>query len=209
MKTRMVKVDPFDPRAELIDDAAQVLRRGGVIGYPTETVYGLGVDAYNEDALKKLFEIKGREMSKPISLLVGNLGMLEEVTSYIPPLASSLIRDYWPGALTIIFDASEKCSPILTGESGKVGVRISPHLIAHKLLEALKRPMTATSANLSGMPNLSDPLEVYRIFRGKIDLIIDGGKTEEEGESTVIDVTVSPLRILREGIIKLSTKVEG
>jgi len=209
LNTRMIKVNPLDPEAEHIEEVAQVLRRGGVIGYPTETVYGLGVDAYNEEALERLFKIKGREMGKPISLLVGNLGMLEEVASRIPPLAMSLIQGYWPGALTIIFEASKTCHPILTAKSGKVGVRISPHRIAQKLLEALKRPITSTSANLSGMPSLSDPLEVYRIFRGKIDLIVDGGKTEGEGESTVIDVTVSPPRILREGIIKLKAKVEG
>ncbi|MFB0506497.1 MAG: L-threonylcarbamoyladenylate synthase [Thermodesulfobacteriota bacterium] len=209
MNTRMIKVNPLDPEAEHIEEVAQVLRRGGVIGYPTETVYGLGVDAYNEEALERLFKIKGREMGKPISLLVGDLGMLEEVASRIPPLAMSLIQGYWPGALTIIFEASKTCHPILTAKSGKVGVRISPHRIAQKLLEALKRPITSTSANLSGMPSLCDPLEVYRIFRGKIDLIVNGGKTEGEGESTVIDVTVSPPRILREGIIKFKSKVEG
>ncbi len=205
----MIKVNPFDPEVGLIEEAIQALREGGVIGYPTETVYGLGADAYNEEALERLFKIKGREMGKPISLLVGNLEMLKEVVSRIPPLALSLIQGYWPGALTIIFDASKMCHPILTANSGKVGVRISPHRIVQKLLEALKRPLTSTSANLSGMPSLSDPLEVYELFRGKVDLIIDGGKTEGEGESTVIDVTVSPPRILREGIIKLKAEVEG
>jgi len=205
----MIKVNAFDPETEFIEEAAQVLRGGGVIGYPTETVYGLGADAYNAEALERLFKIKGREMGKPISLLVGNLGMLEEVTSRIPPLAMSLIQGHWPGALTIIFEASKMCHPILTAHSGKVGVRISPHRIPQKVLEALKRPITSTSANLSGMPSLSDPLELYRIFRGKIDLIIDGGKTEGDEESTVIDVTVSPPKILREGIVKVKAKVEG
>lgn len=203
MNTRMIKVNPFEPEAELIAEAVQVLKRGGVIGYPTETVYGLGADAYNGEALERLFKIKGREMGKPISLLVGNVRMLGEVTSRIPPLAMSLIQGYWPGALTIIFEASNTCHPILTANTGKVGVRISPHRVPGKLLEALKRPITSTSANLSGNPSLSDPLEVYRILRGKIDLIIDGGKTDGEGESTVIDVTVSPPRILREGVVKL------
>ena len=203
MNTRMIKVNPFDPEGALIEEAVDVLRNGGLIGYPTETVYGLGADAYNEEAIERLFKIKGREKDKPISLLVGNVGMLEEVTSRVPPLAMSLIQGYWPGALTIIFEASKRCPPILTGNSGKVGVRISPHRTAQKLLETLKRPITSTSANLSGMPSLSDPLEVYGIFRGRIDLIIDGGKTKGEGESTVIDVTVSPPRILREGIVRL------
>jgi L-threonylcarbamoyladenylate synthase len=205
----LVKVNPLDPEGALIEEAAHVLRNGGVIGYPTETVYGLGVDAYNEGALQKLFEIKGREVGKAISLLVGDVQMLEEVTSRIPPTALNLIKDYWPGALTIIFEASRKCSPILTGKTGKVGVRISPHIVPRKILEALKRPMTSTSANLSGMSSLSDPQDVYRVFRKKIDLIIDGGKTRENGESTVIDVTVSPPRVLREGIVQLKDEIES
>ena len=205
----MIKVNPFDPEGMLIQEAAHVLGKGGVIGYPTETVYGLGADAYNEEALEKLFNIKGREPNKPISILIGNVEMLEEVTSWIPPLAMELIRGHWPGALTIIFEASKACPTILTGNSGKIGVRISPHAIAHKLLEALKRPITSTSANLSGMPSLSDPDEVYRVFRGRIDLIMDGGKTEGEGLSTVIDVTVSPPRILREGVVQLKNEIEN
>ncbi len=203
MNTRMIKVNPFDPEGVLIQEAARILGNGGVIGYPTETVYGLGADAYNEEAIERLFKIKGRETNKPVSILIGNVEMLEEVTSRIPPLAMGLIRGHWPGALTIIFEATKTCPPILTGDSGKIGVRISPHSIVQKLLEAFKRPITSTSANLSGMPSLFDPDEVYRVFRGRVDLIIDGGKTKGEGESTVIDVTVSPPRVLREGIVKL------
>lgn len=209
MNTRLIKVDPLDPEGALIEKAAHILKNGGVIGYPTETVYGLGTDAYNEEALGRLFKIKGRETNKPVSILIRNVEMLEEVTSRIPPLAVSLIQGYWPGALTIIFHASKRCPPILTGKSGKVGVRISPNKIAQKLLGAFERPLTSTSANLSGMPSFSDPHEVYRLFRGRIDLVIDGGKTEGKGESTVIDVTVSPPKVLREGIVKLKAKDES
>ena len=203
MNTHVIKVNPFDPEGGLIQEIARTLEDGGVIGYPTETVYGLGADAYNEEALERLFTIKGREKDKPISILVPSTKMLEEVASRIPSVALNLIRDHWPGALTIIFEASKRCSPVLTGDSGKIGVRISPHPIARQLAEALNRPITSTSANLSGMPSLADPDEVYRIFRGRIDLIVDGGKTAGEGESTIIDVTVSPPRVLREGLVKL------
>lgn len=202
----MIKVNALDPEGALIEEATHVLRNGGLIGYPTETVYGLGTDAYNEEALERLFRIKGRETNKPVSILIRNVEMLEEVTSRIPPLAMNLIQGHWPGALTIIFQASKRCPAILTGKSGKVGVRISPNRIAQELLEALKKPLTSTSANFSDMPSLSDPHEVYRVFRGRIDLILDGGKTQGEGESTVIDVTVSPPRVLREGIVKLQAK---
>jgi len=203
LNTHVIKVNPFDPEGGLIQEIARTLEDGGVIGYPTETVYGLGADAYNQEALEKLFTIKGRERDKPVSVLVASTKMLEEVASQIPWVALNLIRGHWPGALTIIFEASKRCSPVLTGDSGKIGVRISPHPIAQQLVEALKRPITSTSANLSGMPSLADPDEVYRVFRGRIDLIVDGGKTAGEGESTIIDVTVSPPRVLREGIVKL------
>jgi len=209
VNTRVIKVNPFDPEDKLIEEAVNILGNGGVIGYPTETVYGLGADAYNEDALKRLFKIKGRETGKAISILVGNMEMLEEVTAQIPPVAMGLIRGHWPGPLTIIFEASKTCPPILTGDSGRIGVRISPHPIARKLFEVFKKPITSTSANLSGMPSLSDANEVYRVFRGRIDLILDVGKTKEEGVSTVIDVTVSPPKVVREGVIKLKAKVEG
>jgi L-threonylcarbamoyladenylate synthase len=198
-----MKINPFDPEGRLIKEAAHTLRNGGVIGYPTETVYGLGADAYNEEALERLFKIKGREADKPISILIGNMEMLDEVAARIPPVATGLIRGHWPGPLTIIFEASKTCPPILTGDSGKIGVRISPHPTARKLLEAFKKPITSTSANLSGMPSLSDPNEVYSVFRGRIDLILDVGKTAGEGVSTVIDVTVSPPRVLREGVVNL------
>jgi L-threonylcarbamoyladenylate synthase len=211
LNTRVIKVNPFDPEGRLIEEAAHILGNGGVIGYPTETVYGLGADAYNEDALKRLFKIKGRETGKAISILIGNMDMLDEVAARIPPVALALIRGHWPGPLTIVFEASRVCPPILTGDSGKIGVRISPHPIARKLLEAFKKPITSTSANLSGMPSLSDPNEVYNVFRGRIDLILDVGKMQGEGEgvSTVIDVTVSPPRVLREGVVKIEAEVEG
>ncbi len=205
MNTRVIKVNPLDPEGRLIQEAAHILENGGVICYPTETVYGLGADAYNEEALERLFKIKGRETGKPISILIGNMEMLEEVTAQIPSVAMGLIRGHWPGPLTIIFEASKTCPPTLTGDSGKIGVRISPHPIARKMLEAFRKPITSTSANLSGMPSLSDANEVYRVFRGKIDLILDVGKTQGEGErvSTVVDVTVSPPRVVREGLIRL------
>jgi L-threonylcarbamoyladenylate synthase len=205
----MIKVNPFDPEERLIWETADVLGKGGIIGYPTETVYGLGADAYNDEALEKLFKIKGREVGKPISILIGNMDMLGEVTARVPPLVMDLIRGHWPGPLTIIFEASKTCSSILTGDSGKIGVRISPNRIAQKLLEAFKRPLTSTSANFSGMSSLFDPHEVYRAFRGRIDLILDGGKTGGEAVSTVIDVTVSPPRVVREGVVKLEDENWG
>ncbi len=203
MKTRLIKVNPLDPEVRLIEEAAHVLKNGGVIGYPTETVYGLGADAYNEEALERIFRIKGRETGKPISILVGDMVMLKEVTARIPPVAMGMIRDHWPGPLTIIFEASKTCPPILTGETGRIGIRISPHRIPQKLLETLKRPITSTSANLSGMPSLSDPKELYGVFRGKINLVLDGGETKEGGVSTVVDVTVSPPRVVRRGLVRL------
>jgi L-threonylcarbamoyladenylate synthase len=203
LQTRVIKINPIDPDVRMIEEAAHVLEDGGVIGYPTETVYGLGADAYNEEALERVFKIKGRETGKPISVLVASMEMLKEITTRIPPVAMGLIRDHWPGPLTIIFEASKTFSTALVGESRKIGVRISPHRVPQRLLEILKRPITSTSANLSGMPSLSDPEELSRVFRGKIDLVLDGGETKGGGVSTVVDVTVSPPRVLRKGLVRL------
>jgi L-threonylcarbamoyladenylate synthase len=209
LQTRVITVNPIDPEVRMIEEGAHVVEDGGVIGYPTETVYGLGADAYNAEALERVFKIKGRETGKPISVLVASMEMLEEITTRIPPVAMGLIRDHWPGPLTIIFEASQTISASLVGESGKIGVRISPHRVPQRLLEILKRPITSTSANLSGMPSLSDPEELFRVFRGKIDLVLDGGKTKGGGVSTVVDVTVSPPRMVREGVLKIKAELGG
>lgn len=186
---------------KIISKAVEILADGGVIAYPTETFYGLGADATNEKAIEKIFSIKGRDFKNPISLIIGSSDDIYPLVKDVPERAKKLITAFWPGALTIVFSASEKVSPMLTAGTGKIGLRISSHTIANAIAQKLKKPLTATSANFSGAPECSLASEVIKQIGNKVDAILDWGKTHGGKSSTVIDVTCNPPRILREGAI--------
>src|SRR3990167_9776167 len=182
-----------------------IFKKGGIIAYPTETFYGLGVDPFNEAAIKKLFELKGRGSDKPVSILIKDKKMLLEVAEEIPLLAEKLIKKFWPGPLTIIFKAKKSIPSLLTGGTGKIGVRISSNPITQKLLEEIDSPITATSANPSGKKSPVTAKEVMDYFGDKIDLVLDGGVLYGKLGSTVIDVTEGELTVIREGEISIMT----
>ncbi|MBN1547320.1 MAG: threonylcarbamoyl-AMP synthase, partial [Syntrophaceae bacterium] len=140
----ILKIDPVHPEAELISKAAAVLKDGGVIAYPTETFYGLGVDATSEKAVERVFAVKGRDFKNPIPVIVGDVAHLEQTVTDIPPLARELIACYWPGPLTLVFAVAPVIPNRLTAETGKIGVRISSHPIARLLAERLGGPLTST-----------------------------------------------------------------
>lgn len=181
--------------------AAEILAAGGVIAYTTETFYGLGVDATNEKAIRKIYDIKGRNFNNPISIIIDREENLRPLVREVPETAIKLMQAFWPGPLTIIFQASDKVSPLLTAKTNKIGIRISSHRGATTIVQKLGRPLTATSANLSGAPECSNATEVARQIGDKIDAIIDLGETPGGRGSTIIDVTSEPPQILREGII--------
>ncbi|HBR18338.1 MAG: threonylcarbamoyl-AMP synthase [Deltaproteobacteria bacterium RIFCSPLOWO2_12_FULL_43_16] len=178
-----------------------IFKKGGIIAYPTETFYGLGVDPFNEAAIKKLFELKGRGSDKPVSILIKDKKMLLEVAEEIPLLAEKLIKKFWPGPLTIIFKAKKSIPSLLTGGTGKIGVRISSNPITQKLLEEIDSPITATSANPSGKKSPVTAKEVMDYFGDKIDLLIDGGVLSGKLGSTILDATEQELKVIREGEI--------
>lgn len=180
---------------------SQVLLQGGVAAFPTETFYGLGADARNEEALQKIFQIKGREENKPLLLLIGDRDWLSGLVRNIPPLAGRLMEKFWPGPLTLVFEASPRVSALLTGGTGTVGVRLSPHPVAQALIQAVGRAITATSANLSGQPSASIAAEVFRALGNRVDAILDGGQTAGGLGSTVLDVSSPSPRIIRTGVI--------
>jgi len=180
---------------------SQVLLQGGVAAFPTETFYGLGADARNEEALQKIFQIKGREENKPLLLLIGDRDWLSGLVRNIPPLAGRLMEKFWPGPLTLVFEASPRVSALLTGGTGTVGVRLSPHPVAQALIQAVGRAITATSANLSGQPSASVAAEVFRALGNRVDAILDGGQTAGGLGSTVLDVSSPSPRIIRPGVI--------
>lgn len=186
-----------------IEKAVQIIQKGGVVAYPTETFYGLGVNALNPRAVERLFKIKKRPSSKPISIIIPNINWLKYLIKEVPPIAQTLIEKHWPGPLTIIFAAKDILPKELTAETGKIGIRISSHPMAQKLAQLSETPVTATSANLSGMPPPNFPQEIHPQIKKQIDAILDGGFTKGGLPSTVIDVTVNPPIILRKGAIKV------
>ncbi len=199
--TRCLKIDPQKPDADNLAEAVRIVRAGGVIAFPTETFYGLGADAQNEAAVEKIFRIKGRDFKNPLPLIVASDREVIPLVEQIPEAAQILMKAFWPGPLTLVFRASSSVLPRLTADTGKIGIRVSSHPIARLLAEGLGGPLTATSANLSGGPECSSADAVMNALGNLPDRIIDGGATPGGKGSTVLDVTVFPPRILREGAI--------
>ena len=197
----ILKINPESPDEKSLDRAVEILRQGGVIAYPTETFYGLGVDTTNEKAIERLFAVKGRDFRNPIPVIVGAENDLAYAATEVPHLAKDLIARYWPGPLTLIFAASAAISPRLTAGTEKIGIRVSSHPIARLLAQKLSFPLTSTSANRSGQQECVTAEEVYEKIGMDLDLIIDGGKTPGGKGSTIVDITVTPPVVLRAGVI--------
>jgi L-threonylcarbamoyladenylate synthase len=204
--TEIIRIDPAEPSPQLIDKVAEVIQGGGLIIYPTDTLYGLGANPRDPEAMKKLYTIKGKDKAKPIPFLIKDQDMLETLVEDIPPIGRQLMEHYWPGALTLVFRARKGLPPPLTGEGGTIGLRISAHPIPQRIVEAVDAPLTATSANPTGKGNLIDIQSNTEAFRDQVDLIIDGGEVPGIG-STVVDLTKTPPKVVREGTIKNPLRV--
>ena len=197
----VLRIDPKEPFQGDIDRAVDFLKNGDVIAYPTETIYGLGADVLNRKAVKKIFDLKARDYGLPISILVADIAMLREYVKEVPEQAFALMRRFWPGALTILFPASDKIPKGLVTNTGRVGIRISSHPVAAALVKTFGKPVTTTSANLSGFPPSLSVKHIQKYFGDKISCIIDGGDCEPSRGSTVVDVGEETMRIIREGRI--------
>lgn len=180
-----------------------MLRAGGVVALPTETVYGLAVNALNPIALERLFDLKGRSRAKPVAVLIGDRAQLRTLAAAVPPTAERLIAHFWPGPLTLLLPAAPELPAALVGPGGKVGVRVPSHPVALALARAVPFPITATSANPSGTPSLRRAADVAeRLARaGGPDLILDAGELPPSLESTVVDLTGAGLAVVRAGAI--------
>jgi L-threonylcarbamoyladenylate synthase len=187
--------------ASSLDAAVKAVREGGIIAYPTETFYGLGVDAFNTAAVERLVKLKARPGGKPISIIIKDACVLKTVVSEVPPAATELIRRFWPGPLTIVFKAVDRLPGALTGSNATIGVRVSAHPTAARLAAELSVPLTATSANPSGEEPPVTPEEVLSYFGKTLDVLIDGGRLPGRLASTVVDVTGAEAKILRAGAI--------
>jgi L-threonylcarbamoyladenylate synthase len=181
--------------------ALGALRTGKIVVYPTETLYGLGCDATDDRALRRLVALKGRDGGKPISVLVDSRAMLERIVAGVSASAERLIDAFWPGALTIVLPARADLSPLLTGGRGTIGARISPHAVAARLVEALGRPLTSTSANPGGQPPATTVAEARGLFGDAVTAYLDGGMLAGGVGSSVVDCTVDPPVLFREGVV--------
>ena len=185
----------------VIEKAADIIRKGGTVAFPTETVYGLGANGLDPDAVKKIFEAKARPPGNPLSLLIHSRGDLEKIAKNIPEKAFKLMEAFWPGPLTIILEKAESVPSITSGNLPSVGVRMPDHKVPLKLIQKAGVPLAAPSANLSGRPSPSSAAHVQADLGGRIDAIIEGGEADIGLESTVIDITVEPPLVLRPGAI--------
>jgi L-threonylcarbamoyladenylate synthase len=176
------------------------LRAGGVIAFPTDTSYGLGADAFCEPAVRRIFEIKGRPEDKPILLLVNSMEMARSIAT-LSATAVAVASRFWPGPLTMILPARPNVPSLVTAGTGSVGLRWAAAPFAARLLSALDRPITATSANRSGMPSAITAQEVRIQLEDRLEMLIDGGALPERGGSTLLDLTTTPPKVLREGPI--------
>jgi len=184
-----------------LNRAVAILNKGGVVAFPTETFYGLAVDPFNPMALNHLFTLKQREIRKPILTLVDDRESLLSLVQEIPAVYEFIMDEFWPGPLTLIFQARINLPKLLTAGTSTVGVRQSSHPFARQLLRAYGRALTATSANVSGHAAATDAYEVKAQFGTKIDMVFDAGKTPGITGSTIIGLAGKKLKLIREGVI--------
>ncbi|MTI46878.1 L-threonylcarbamoyladenylate synthase [Sporosalibacterium faouarense] len=197
--TQIIKIDENNPESGKIKIAADVLKKGGLVAFPTETVYGLGANALDEKAVSNIFMAKGRPDDNPLIVHIADISQIDSLVEDIPEKAFKLMERFWPGPLTIIFNRSKIVPDKITGGLSTVAIRMPNHKISLKLIREANLPIAAPSANTSGRPSPTDSLHVIEDLNGKIDVIIEGGPTGIGVESTVLDISGDVPLILRPG----------
>ena len=198
---RRVFVDPEAPQRDALQEAAKWIRRGGLVALPTDTLYGLAADPFRVDAVARVFTVKGRAEGRALPLIAADADQIAARLSPLSPLAERLAAKFWPGPLTLLIPAPAALARDVTGDTGRVAVRVPAHDIARAICRAADRPITATSANRSGQPATADPAEVERALGEDIDLLIDTGPTRGGAPSTIVDVTGATPRLVRAGAV--------
>ncbi|MGV3488730.1 MAG: L-threonylcarbamoyladenylate synthase [Tuberibacillus sp.] len=202
MKTKVWKIDADRPNlaaSKDIEEAAAFIRDGELVAFPTETVYGLGANALSEEAVKKIYEAKGRPSDNPLIVHISELDQMKRIAREVPDAAEKLIKAFWPGPLTVIVPVSDAVAETVTAGLDTVGIRMPSHPVSQALITAAGVPIAAPSANLSGKPSPTEAEHVYEDMNGRIAGILDGGPTGVGVESTVVDTTSEPVTILRPG----------
>lgn len=198
-RTIVLRVHPERPQKEIIRRAAKIIRTGGLVAFPTETVYGLGADALNPSAVLSLFRAKERPLDNPPIIHVGNMRDVERIAEEIPEKARILMERFWPGPLTLVLKRSDKIPAEVVSNLNTVAVRMPSHRVALFLIQESSRPIAAPSANLAGRPSPTRAEHVLEDLNGRIDMILDAGPTTIGVESTVLDMTSEPPIVLRPG----------
>jgi L-threonylcarbamoyladenylate synthase len=199
VKTLVLKVDSENPDPVAIQTAAEIIRRGGLVAFPTETVYGLGADALNGEAVLALFAAKKRPLDNPPIVHVADQSEVERLVLEVPAKAKLLMEKFWPGPLTLIFRHSNLLPKVTTAGLDTVAIRMPKHKVALELIKQSQCPIAAPSANLAGKPSPTTARHVYEDLNGRIDAILDGGATNIGVESTVVDLSTDPPMLLRPG----------
>jgi L-threonylcarbamoyladenylate synthase len=190
--------------ASAMDAVIRLIEDGGVMGYPTETVYGLGGDPFDRSVVTRIQQLKGRGEGKPFLLLIPSRSDLASLVRPPSDAAYRLMETFWPGPLTLVFEALPDLPSSLSGSDGRIGLRISPDPFCRRFMEDFGGPLISTSANPSDRPPARSPGEVAAYFGESLDLIVDGGRRDSGIVSTVVDVSGSSLRLLREGALSKS-----
>jgi len=198
MKTEILRVEVKKPDVKVLKEAVNTMKRGGLIIYPTETCYGIGADATNPKSIKKIYEIKGRDTSKPIPILVSDLNMIKRY-GVVTNRVEKLVKKFMPGPLSIVV---KKRIPISDSNHDGVSFRVSNNPVASLLVKLFKVPVTTTSANISEQPPIYEIKKIIDVFKGKVDLILDCGDLPKNKPSTCIDLTNEKnVKLIREGPI--------
>ena len=202
LSVRRIVVDAAGPSAGALEEAVRAIRRGGVIAMPTDTLYGLGVDPFQSDAVARIFAVKGRSAERALPLVAADADQVTDRIASLPPRMARLASRFWPGPLTLLVVAPPLLAAgAVTGGTGKIGVRVPAHAVARALCAACGTPLTATSANVSGDAPAADPDDVARSLGDRIDVLVDAGATPGGSPSTIVDATGEEPVLVRAGAI--------
>lgn len=201
VKTRIIRIPPDAVVSDAHEEIAAILRRDGVMAFPTDTFYGLGVNAFSATAVSRIYEIKNRDRGKPLSVVAADFEAAQSLAADPPDVFRILADHFWPGPLTLIVRAKPLFPAGMLGPGGSIAVRVPALTWLRMLLAEIGFPLTATSANLSGSGEVDDPHVVRRAFEGLVELVIDGGRTPGGAPSTIVDLTGPAPRVLREGAV--------
>ena len=198
---RRLTVDPDRPDSAVLNPAVDALAAGGVVAFPTDTLYGLAVDPRRSDAARRLFAVKRRPAGLAVPLVAADASQIELVVRSLTPLARRLAGRWWPGPVSIVLDASPELDPRLVDAAGTVALRVPAHSLARRLAERFHHPITATSANRSGEPPAADAASVVEALGCEVSLVVDGGPTAGGPPSTIVDARGDAPALIREGVV--------